>query len=180
MNGRDKGEGLAGKAWEIEGLPAYGPSPELKDELALFGQFVGDWDVLENRYLQDDGTWSTERGRIHWRWILEGRAMQDVWTSVDENTGEELPWGTTGRFYDSKIDAWRSTWVSPRQGAVKAFIGRKLGEEIVLERKSDEGYLVKWIFSEITGDSFRWRSEENRDGKTWTLREEMKIRRRRE
>jgi hypothetical protein len=144
----------------------------------LAPQRGGDWDILENRYLQNDGTWSRERGRIHWRWVLEGRALQDVWSSIDEKTGFEIPWGTTVRFYDPKIDAWRSTWISPRQGAVKAFIGRKVGDQIVLERKSDEGYLVKWIFWEISRDSFRWRAEENRDGKTWTLREEMKIRRR--
>lgn len=173
-----KGERSSEKAWVIEGLPAFGPYPEFKEKLALFGQFVGDWDILENRYLQDDGTWSKERGRIHWRWILEGRAVQDVWTSVNEETGKEIPWGTTVRFYDPRIDAWRSTWISPRQGVVQAFIGRKVGEEIVLERKNDEGCLAKWIFSEISGDSFRWRAEENRDGKTWTLREEMKIRRR--
>ena len=79
--------------WEIEGLPAEGPYPEHRAKLALFGQFVGDWEIQENRYLQDDGTWSKESGRIHWRWILEGRALQDVWSSIDEETGKEIPWG---------------------------------------------------------------------------------------
>ena len=55
--------------WAIEGLPAEDPYPEYRVKLALFGQFVGDWDILENRALQDDGTWSKERGRIQWRWI---------------------------------------------------------------------------------------------------------------
>ena len=178
MEEHDRGRGPPGKEWAIEGLPAYGPNSELTEKLALFGQFVGDWDIVENRHLQDDGTWSKERGRLHWRWILEGRALQDVWSSIDEETGREVPWGTTVRFYDPKIDAWRSTWISPRQGAVKTFIGRNVGGEIVLERKSEEGYLVKWIFSDIARDSFRWRAEESRDGKTWNLREEMKIRRR--
>jgi len=54
-------------------------------------------------------------------------------------------------------------------------------DEIVLEGRTAEGYPVKWVFSEITTDSFRWRSEETRDnGKTWTLKEEMEIRRRRQ
>lgn len=176
MQQRDRKE-----PWAIEGLPARGPDPGLKEKLTLFGQFVGDWDILENRYLRDDGTWAKERGEIHWRWILEGRATQDVWTSIDEKTGGQIPRGTTVRFYDQKINAWRSTWISPRQGAVGAFIGKKVGKEIVLETKSDEGYLVKWIFSDVSEDSFRWRAEESRDeGKTWTLREEMKIRRRHE
>jgi hypothetical protein len=56
--------------WQIGGLSALGPEPQLADKLSLFGQFVGDWDILESRSLQDDGTWSSERGRIYWRWVL--------------------------------------------------------------------------------------------------------------
>jgi hypothetical protein len=154
--------------------------PEVKEKLMLFGQFVGDWDILEDRYLQPDGTWATSRGVLHWGWILDGRAVQDVWMSVDEKTGKAIPEGTTVRFYDSKIDAWHSVWISPTQGVVKIFVGRQVGAEIVLEGRTPEGYPVKWIFSEITPDSFRWRSEETRDnGKTWILHEEMKISRRR-
>ena len=149
----------------------------------LFGQFVGDWDILEDRFYQSNGTSSLEqnlaRGELHWCWILEGRAVQDVWMSIDEKTGKAIPEGTTIRFYDQKIDAWHSVWISPTQGVVKTFLGRQVGDEIVLEGRTTEGYPVKWIFSEITPDSFRWRAEQSRDnGKTWMLKEEMRIRRR--
>lgn len=165
--------------WEIQGLAAHGPNLEYEEKLKLFGQFVGDWDIVECRYLQADGTWATQRGELHWRWILDGRALQDVWATIDEKANNLVPDGTTVRFYDPKIDAWRSVWISPTQGVVKTFIGRQVGNEIILEGKSTEGYPVKWIFSEITANSFRWRSEETRDeGKSWTLREEMRIRRR--
>ena len=150
----------------------------MKEKLSLFGQFVGDWDILENRYARPDGTWGVARGEIHWRWILDGRALQDVWMTIDEKTQKPVPDGTTVRFYDPKIDAWRVTWISPTQRVVKTLIGRPVGDQIVLEGKSDEGHLVKWIFSEITSDSFRWHSEQSRDnGKTWALREDMRIRR---
>jgi hypothetical protein len=83
------------------------------------------------------------------------------------------------RFYDPKIDVWRSTWISPIQGAVQTFIGHQVGNEIVLEGKSPEGYPIKWIFSDISLKSFRWRAEEIRDGsKNWILTEEMRVRRR--
>ena len=171
---------LSMHAWKIEGLAASGPAAGMEEKLALFGQFVGDWE-MEDRWLKDDGTWGVGRGGIHWRWILEGRGMQDTFTEIDEKTGKEFPWGTTLRFYDPKIDAWRSTWSSPRQGAVKTFIGRKAGDRIVLERTSEEGHLWKWIFSNIKKDSFRWHSEMSRDnGKTWTLTEEMDVKRKRE
>ena len=168
-------------AQPIEGLYAKGPMPEMREKLMLFGQFVGDWDILEDRYLQPDGTWAVSRGVLHWGWILDGRAVQDVWMSIDEKTGKTIAEGTTVRFYDQKIDAWHSVWISPTQRVVKTFVARQVGGEIVLEGRTAEGYPVKWIFSEITADSFRWRSEETRDnGKTWTLKEEMQIRRRRE
>jgi hypothetical protein len=169
--------GTSQTPWKITGLDAEGPFPQQKEKLALFGQFVGDWEIVEDRYLLDDGTWIKGRGELHINWILEGRALQDTFMTFDEKTHKMIPDGTTLRFYDSMIDAWRVVWFSPMQGAIKTLIGRKIGDEIVLERTTDEGYLVKWIFSEITPNSFRWRSEESRDdGKTWRLREEMRIR----
>ena len=163
----------------IGGLHAGQPNPEFLEKLMLFGQFVGDWDILEDRVLQPDGTWTTSRGMLHWGWILNGRAVQDVWRWIDEENGNVTSEGTTIRFYDETIDAWHSIWISPRQRAVKTFIARQIGDEIVLEGKSSEGFSVKWIFSEIAPRSFRWRAEESRDdGKSWSLVEEMQIRRR--
>jgi hypothetical protein len=164
--------------WELPGLQANELDPQFKEKLMLFGQFVGDWDIVECRSLKEDATWSKQRGELFWRWILEGRAVQDIWMTIDEKTNKSIPDGTTVRFYDPKIDAWRSTWIAPRQGAVKAFIGKQVRSEIVLESKSAEGNPIKWIFSDITKDSFKWRAEETEDeGKSWTLYEEMKIRR---
>ena len=168
-------------AWKITGLGAEGPFPELKEKLALFGQFVGDWQIVEDRYLNNDGTWIKSRGELHVNWILEGRALQDTFMTFDEKTQRLIPDGTTLRYYDPKISAWHVVWFSPMQGAIKTLVGRKVGDGIVLERTTDEGYLVKWTFSDIASSSFRWHSEESRDnGKTWTLREEMQIRRARE
>jgi hypothetical protein len=42
---------------------------------------------------------------------------------------------------------------------VKVFVGRKVGEDIVLESRTVEGHPLKWIFSDITPDSFRWHSK---------------------
>ncbi len=167
--------------WKITGLGAEGPFPELKEKLALFGQFVGDWQIVEDRHLNNDGTWIKSRGELHVNWILEGRALQDTFMTFDEKSHRLIPDGTTLRYYDRKIDAWHVVWFSPMQDAIKTLVGRKVRDEIVLERTTDEGYLVKWIFSDIASSSFRWHSEESRDnGKTWTLREEMQIRRARE
>ncbi len=163
-------------AWKIEGLGADGPDPDLAEKLMLFGQFVGDWEIVEARYRQADGTWVKMKGEVHFGWILGGTAIQDVWMGSKEGSEKVTLFGTTIRFYDPKIDAWRSTWLSPIKGLVQTFIARKVNDEIVLELQNTNGYPEKWIFSQITPRSFRWRSEETHDnGKTWQLTEEMQI-----
>ncbi len=166
-----------GQVWEIKGLGANGPNPSHKEKLRLFGQFVGDWDIIEDRYWQADGTEIKLKGEVHFGWILGGTAVQDVWSGNQEGSKKITLHGTTVRFYDPKIDAWRSTWLSPIKGLVRTFIGRRVNDEIVLESTTPGGYPEKWIFSQITPQSFRWHSEETHDGgKTWLLTEEMQIR----
>lgn len=170
--------GPDGEDWRIEGLSAQRPYPEQSEKLALFGQFVGDWEITEWRTLEKDGKWAVGRGEVHWRWILEGRAVQDVWSTFDPNSGRMVPLGTTLRFYDSKLDAWQSIWISPVNHVARPFIGRQVGKEIVLEAKNARGVPIRWIFSEITNDSFRWRAEEQQSSASdWLMNEEMHIRR---
>jgi hypothetical protein len=162
----------------IKGLGAHYPDPTLKEKLMLFGQFVGDWEIVDARYLKADGKWAEMRGEVHFGWILGGTAIQDVW--MGRLLGEEKlgMFGTTIRFYDQKIDAWRSTWLSPLRGIVQLFIGRKVGSKIVLELQNNNSYPERWIFSDITSKSFRWYAEETHDNnKTWQLTEEMDIHR---
>jgi hypothetical protein len=97
------------KVWKIKGLGSYGPDPNLEEKLMLFGQFVGDWDIVEDRYTQADGTEVKLKGEVHFGWILGGTAIQDVWMGHKENSQRMILLGTTIRFYDPKIDAWRST-----------------------------------------------------------------------
>jgi hypothetical protein len=168
------------RLWRIIGLGADKPFPELKEKLALFGQFVGDWDILEARYPRPDGTEVKRKGEIHFRWILGGRAIQDVWMMHDKDTNKPIPAGTTIRFYDPNIDAWHSIWISPIQNVVQTFVARKVENQIVLEGNTKEGDPERWIFSQITPNSFRWHSEETHDkAKTWIITEEMRIQRRR-
>jgi hypothetical protein len=164
----------------VKGLVSDGPYSEFKDKLMLFGQFVGDWDIVGVRSPSPGGVAFREEGEVHFGWILDGRAVQDVWMTYDRVSKKVIPVGTTVRVYDPSIGAWRSTWISALRCTVQTFIARKVGEEIVLEGRTEDGNPERWIFSEIKSDSFRWHSEETRDGgKTWLLTEEMNIRRHR-
>lgn len=159
----------------IKKLNSREPQSEYRDKLMLFGQFVGDWDIVEDRNLLDDGTWTADSGELHWGWILEGKALQDVWMVADSHVWDI---GTTIRFYDPHIDAWHSTWISPSRGIVTHFIGRQVGEEIVLEATDMNNMLIHWIFYDISENFFKWRAERSSDsGLTWLRTEEMVIRR---
>lgn len=154
-----------------DALHAGEPLPELAEKLRLFGQLVGSWHVKVVNYKRD-GTAQEVEAEWHFGWVLEGRAIQDVWIAPKRILRPLVPpealgdYGTTLRFYDPKIDAWRSTWIGPVKGYVIPFIAREVEGEIVLEGRLESSVAMKWIFSEITKDSFRWRSMESTDD--WT------------
>jgi len=164
----------------MRSLESDGPYSELKDKLMLFGQFAGNWEY-ESRYFLPDGKTARAKGEIHFGWILGGTAIQDVMTGIVLDPPPGFPrtgFGTMVRFYDLDIDAWHCVWVAPLSRVVQTFTARKVGEEIILEGENAEGFLERWIFSEITPDSFDWRAVESRDkGQTWRLDQKIWARR---
>ena len=167
----------------LDVLPAPGPLAEHADELALFGQFVGSWDV-EATYFHPDGSRRGERrGEWHFGWALQGRAIQDVIISPPlheiEAGAPVAEYGTTVRFYDPRTDAWQVTYVAPVAGVTVNLVARGTADGIVLEGRLPNANPCRWTFSEITGDAFRWRGYESPDdGETWFMDEEMLVRRR--
>jgi hypothetical protein len=167
----------------IDALAARGADPAAT-EPDLFGQFVGSWD-LDVTYYPTPAETETSNGEWHFGWILEGRAIQDVF--IVPRRGENgrhgsghqpRVYGTTVRFFDPAIDAWRIVWASPLSGVQALFIGRRRDDEIVLEN-TDGGMIMHWVFSDIENNSFRWRAETSEDGgSTWRLVQEMTVRRR--
>ncbi|MGH9601033.1 MAG: hypothetical protein ACRD24_01480 [Terriglobales bacterium] len=167
-----------------ESLRADGPRPEHAEKLMLYGQLVGSWegDVFD---YESDGTRRASRGEWHFGWVLEGRAIQDVFIVPPRSTraggvpaGQRNTYGATLRVYDPKSDTWSITWVSAVSGVRNTLVGRKQGEDIVQEGTDEDGNPIRWIFSDITPDSFRWRGEVSHDqGKTWSKEAEFFLRR---
>jgi hypothetical protein len=167
------------QAMLADALVASGPDPEHVQALMLFGQFVGEWEFDWVAYDAEGRQLVTESGEWIFGWVLEGRAVQDVWIIPPRGRREsDGEYGTTIRFYDPANDAWLVTWNGPIGGSRRTFLARPSNEGIVQHGETEDGFPMRWIFSEIAEASFRWRSVVTKDGgDTWQLREEMHVRR---
>lgn len=163
----------------LAALHASGPAGELESELHTFGQFVGSWDL--HWYSIPDGPMA--HGELHVGWVLGGRAIQDVWIVPGPGQpGAGVPphafHGSTLRFFDVALGAWRSTWMEPVNGRVRKFIGREQDGDIVLVSLGDEP-LLRWRFTDIGPDAFTWLGEYSTDeARTWHIEERMDASRR--
>ena len=167
----------------LDALSAPGPAPDRAPGLQLYAFLVGSWS-LDVHYPQPDGTRLRSRGEVHAGWVLEGRAIQDVWIVPARGLPRgELPasaefYGTTLRIYDPGLDAWHILWSDPMRQLYRRQLGRASGRDIVQLGTDDSGAQVRWSFQDRTPDSFRWCGERSPDGgASWTLMAEFHARR---
>jgi hypothetical protein len=148
-------------------LAATGPQAKVP-ERALYGRFVGTWDVSYEIY-DKDGKVRPYRGQVTYSWILDGGTMQEIWTS-DAHNKEPQPYGTTIDFYDGKRQRWTAVWIYPAQGMTTVVTGSEVDGHIVLTGRDEAGAIQRWSINDIQTDSFVWRFESSNDeGKTWRL-----------
>lgn len=171
------------QALELPGLVAQGRSPEIPEAMDVYGWLIGSWE-LEVRHYWVDVRGRNLKGEVHFAWVLEGRAVQDVWIMPGRSDRTVKPdrncnmYGTTLRVWDAALEAWRVTWFNPVTGARCDLVGRWTGKEIVQVGALPNGTPIRWIFSEITKESFRWTGESlSPDGKTWELQGDFRARR---
>jgi hypothetical protein len=161
----------------LNALAAEGPDSSHAQAMQIFGQFVGSW---EHRWRQIGDHPASGTGEWHFGWILQGRAVQDVFIAYYDD-GTLYDYGTTIRAYDPARGLWNVAYCGPVTGSLRTFAARQIEDEIVLEGRGSDGHFIHWIFSEITPTTFRWRGEVSlNDGLTWTLYEEMRLTRRSE
>jgi len=159
-------------------LHASGPASDRSEELGLYGQFIGDWHADVVSY-GPDGARHEGKGEIHFGWILQGRAVQDVWMipRLEDRAPSiaAMPvagnwYGTTIRVYDTTLKAWRIYWIDPATNTFRQQIARRNGADIIQEGTTEQGALSRWSFTEITSQSFHWKGEGSFDkGATWRL-----------
>lgn len=167
----------------LDVLAAAGRSSEIPESADCYGWLIGSWQLEVRNYWGDVRALGL-KAEAHFGWVLEGRAVQDVWILPvrAQQTGEIDPsrrtHGTTLRVWDAGLQAWRVIWISPGTGARVDLVGRWSGKDVVQIGTLPNGTPTRWIFSEVTRDSFRWTGESlQADGHTWKLEGEFLARR---
>lgn len=163
-------------------LVAQGRAPEIPESADLYGWLVGSWELDVLHYFVDVSARHI-KAEAHFAWVLEGRAVQDVWITPriadrPANLENVDGYGTTLRVWDAATQSWRVTWINPVTGHRAQLIGRWSGKDIVQVGTHADGTPIRWIFREITPDSFRWTGEAlEPDGTTWKLQGEFRAKR---
>lgn len=167
----------------LDALAAHGPHPSLGEHAATYGRLIGSW-TGEVHGHAPDGQVSVSSVEIHFAWVLEGRAIQDLWISptlAERASGCHLPersrYGTTLRVFHPELEAWRVVWLNPVTGVRSDLVGRRHGDDIVQLGMRDDRP-IRWTFLDITPHSFLWRGHIlEPDGETWRLETEFRVRR---
>gem|GEM_PF-315651 len=147
---------------------------------ADFDWAVGGW-TAEVRDYGDDGSVKVSCGEWWFSWVLEGRAIQDVWIVPPRGQRRDAPrennrYGSTVRWLNNKDGLWHIVWVNPVSGVRNELSGGKVGDALVLEGPYD-GTRIRWSFIDITPTSFRWTGEQKTKDGIWRLGSEFVLQR---
>jgi hypothetical protein len=149
----------------LQALPSAGPAPELANVDNIFGWLIGSWDIDAVLYGENDEVQKSQ-GEVHASWVLEGRAIQDLFIfprRIDRHFGSPARgdrYATTIRTYDRSLEAWRVNFINPATDETSAqLIARRDGSDIMMEGKLANGTPIRWRYQAITGRSFLYRAE---------------------
>ena len=117
-------------------------------------------------------------GDWHWTWILGGQAILDVLTFPSQSstpTPSEYSHNVLIRVFDESADMWRVVWAHPRSASLNTYHGTFSDDGGVVLRNDPHGEPTKWIFSEVTHDSFLWEGfTKDSPDSDWRMDQRMK------
>jgi hypothetical protein len=152
---------------------------EISDTEDIYRRLIGSWDLKVIDYYPD-GSITIQESEWHFSRVLNGRAIQDVLITKkhlqkheDENI-QRVRYGTSLRAYDPAEKGWIFTWINPVSGACDKLRAIQEGDQIVQTGHDADGNLMRWVFTDITRNTFRWVGERSiDDGKNWILEAEF-------
>lgn len=134
--------------------------------MAQFGQYLGDWRIVDSTLSQETGEWEPGKGA---RWIFsclgDGAAIQDFWMPVGG------PVGTNLRTYNTDTESWDIAWAIKGTPGFAHIGARQNAEgEIVMHYKAPLPNPPRRItFFPASEDGWHWKLEFSFDeGESWT------------
>jgi hypothetical protein len=163
----------------VTALKALGPHPSLGDQAKVLGRLIGTWDV-EYTDFSKYGKISHRSGQFTVGWVMDGRAIQDVWIVYPSAAHRDREVYTDLRYFDPKSHTWPATFIDPGHVSVARFTGGAVADDrIVLDTQDFGGMDTQWSFNDIRPDSLVFRDQASSDGgKTWRLQSEYHVKRR--
>ena len=143
-----------------DALIADAPASGLGERANDLAWLIGGWSAVVRDY-EADGSHRESTGEWWFSWVLQGRAMQDVWM-VPERGNAASPrsrYGSTIRRFDRETDVWKISWFNPVTGAHNE-LAQCAGQPGRLVFEGDAGgQRIRWSFNDVTADGFVWRGE---------------------
>ena len=117
------------------------------------------------------------KGEVHASWVLEGRAIQDLFIFPGRAARRtRLPaqgnrYATTIRTYDRGLNVWRVNFINPAAYETSAnLIARRQGDGIEMEGNLADGTPIRWRYEKIAPASFNYSAEKMRSSdRSWQL-----------
>jgi hypothetical protein len=161
-------------------LAANGPHASLGDQAKVLEQLVGNWDV-EYLDILKDGREQRRTGQFIVAWVLDGRAIEDVWIVEPSEGRQEREVYADIRYFDPKTRTWPTVFIDPEHASTAKFTGGATLDGRLVLQTSDLGRPQnRWSFTATGPDSFVFRDEFSSDGgETWKLLSEDHLKRHR-
>lgn len=169
-------------ARQKEGFASSLISDNASDEIAgnnIYDWLIGSWNVEAVDYLENNEILKSQ-GEWHFAYVLEGRAVQDVWIAPKRSLRTpklkqpRIRYGSSIRYFDAESKKWCVYWFNPVSSTVSKLYGWKDKGNIVQEGTDEDGNIMRWTFQNITNKSIHWKGEISTDnGETFTLQAEF-------
>jgi hypothetical protein len=159
----------------LDALVSPQPAPELADADGIFDFLIGSWELDAVLY-DSEGHTQKSSGELHVSWVLEGRAIQDLFIfprRADRGAGVPARgdrYATTIRTFDRALQAWRVNFINPAADETSArLIARRKGAGIEMEGKLADGTAIRWRYVTVEPTSFHYTAERQREHGAWQL-----------
>ncbi len=147
--------------WQIFYKRLKKDSTPLSPSSPDFTNFIGEWDC-QIWNLGQDGNWQEAKAKWVWKYILDGKGIQDFWYGPTSM-------GTNVRIFNPKEKQWMNTWIENGGNTISGiWQARTEADKTIVMTDKENSFKI--YFFNITEDSFDWKWEvRQKDGSMKTV-----------